>query len=122
MVNVVPLPMPSLSDGDLSAVQRHEVPHDGQAEAEAGLLAHGAVVELAETLEDVRQKLGTDALPGVGDAKDRFAFGTVQRNAHASALGREFDRVRKQIPDDLVQPRFVAVDAERPLLDVAFRS
>src|SRR5437763_4493082 len=36
-----------------------------------------------------------DALP--------ISFGAAQLDVHASTLGCEFDRVRKQIPDDLMQ-------------------
>src|ERR1043166_7615046 len=52
---------------DGAAVKLDEVARDGEAEAEAAVLARDALVGLAEAVEDVRQEFGRDAAPRVGD-------------------------------------------------------
>src|SRR5262249_37214106 len=65
---------------------------------------------LAETVEDVRQKIRIDALAGVAhdDLDLRVTFADLDLNA--PPLGGEFDRIREQVPDDLLQTRRVGED------------
>ena len=46
-------------------MQFDEVLDDGQSQTEAAVVARRGGIRLAEPLEDVRQKLGSDPCPGV---------------------------------------------------------
>ena len=103
--------------GDLSAVQLHQMPRDGQAEAEAAVPARGAGVLLAEPVEDVRQELGRDADAGVLD--DHQHRGRLTRRSdHDLATRRgELDGIGQQVPHDLLQARSVAGNGPDRRLD-----
>ena len=60
-VNVAPRPSPSLSALTLPPCSSTNVPHDRQADPQAAVRAGAGAVRLAESVEDVRQKLGVDA-------------------------------------------------------------
>ena len=87
-----------------------DVSHDGQADAQAAILARGGAVGLAEPIEDVRQKSGLDAYAGIVDRDLDLAFGAPQARFDAPAFIRELDGVREQIPDGLLQTVGVAED------------
>ena len=113
-MNVAPCAAPALSARDRAAVQLDEVPHDREPEAEPAVHARGRAVGLPEALEDVRQELGRDALAGVARPTiSTCEFTRRERDLHAAALRRELDRVRQQVPDDLLQPVGVAGDERR---------
>src|SRR5499426_2334968 len=65
-------------------------------------------VGLAKPLEDVRQKLRTDSLAGVFDDQFQMGAGALQPRLHAPARRSEFDRVRDQVQDHLLQAVGVA--------------
>ena len=67
-------------------------------------------VGLREPLEDVRQEGRLDALSGVGDDDDDIVAGVLHLDAHASAARRELDRVRQQVPHDLLEAVLVGDD------------
>src|SRR5207247_2349573 len=54
----------------------------GQAESQPGMGARGRGLGLAELLEHVRQELGEDAPPGVGDLEDGFVAATLDADGH----------------------------------------
>ena len=87
-----------------------DVSHDGQADAQAAILARGGRVGLAEPIEDVRQKSGLDAYAGIFDRDLDLALGAPQARFDAPAFVRELDGVREQIPDGLLQTVGVAED------------
>ncbi len=58
-------------------------------------------VALPETLEHIRQQFGGDALPRVRHGQLDESLHAEQRHRDPPAVRREFDRIRKQIRDDL---------------------
>src|SRR5262249_5563397 len=58
----------------------------------------------------VRQQLGPDSLPVVGDADLDVRFHTFQAHINVSAAGRKLGRVVHQVPDHLLEPLPIAGD------------
>src|SRR5262249_41275312 len=87
-----------------------DVTRDGQAETQTAVFPRGRAVGLAETLEDVRQKLRLDADAGIADRDLDLAFDAPKPRFDAPAFIRELDGVREQIPESLLQPAGVAED------------
>src|SRR5690349_11760474 len=87
----------------------------------------GSAVLLTEPLEDVREKRWIDAGARIGDADRQAMVLPRELDSNLSALRRELDRVREQIPDDLLHARRIApqsglglarVDLDRNVLRV----
>jgi hypothetical protein len=108
-----PLPFAVRMRRDAPAVHLDELARDREADAETACPASRAAVGLAEALEDVRQKTGDDPASRVGDAQYDLGIRSRQGDLDASVGGRELDRVREQVGDDLLQPIGVATDADR---------
>src|SRR3989442_14315332 len=87
-----------------------DVSHDGQADAQAAILARGGRIGLTESIEDVRQESGLDAYAGIFDRDLDLALGAPQTRLDAPTLIRELDGVREQIPESLLQTVGVAED------------
>jgi hypothetical protein len=88
-------------------VQLHEPP--GEREPEPGALGLLAGSGLLELFEDPLELLGRYAGAGVGDGDlDPAVFGEGGEVDAASA-GRELDRVREEVEDDLAYPSAVIV-------------
>ncbi len=92
-----------------AAVQFDQFARDRQAEAEPaiGTVRH-AVIGTAEALEHVRQEIGTDAAAGVADFDLRVPLRRVRVHVDLSALRRELDGIRQQIPEHLTQTSRIA--------------
>src|SRR5438128_3708762 len=86
-----------------AAVKLDDVLHQREAEPEAAVRARARAVALAERLEDVRNELRRDPDARVGDDDLDARLGARETHAHAAARRRELDRVREQVPDDLLQ-------------------
>ena len=95
-------------DFDASAVKFDELLDDRQAKAQPAMPARGARIGLAEAVEHVGQKLGLDSLARIGNSEFEMRVDALHRDLHLAALGRELDRVREQVPNDLLQPAAVA--------------
>src|SRR5215510_5673179 len=78
--------------------------HDGDSHSQSTLLAVRPTVLLPEAFEDVGQKLRLDPLPVVGDDDLDVRVGALKSYLNAPAIRREFDRIGKQVPYDLLQP------------------
>src|SRR5437899_733729 len=101
--------IPRARRGAAAAVELDDVLDDGQSEAEAAVRARRAAVALAETLEDQRKELAGDALAGVGDGDAHgVALRLIGADRDRAARRRELHRVRKEIPDHLLQALGVA--------------
>ena len=87
-----------------TAVQLDEMAHDREAEAEAAILTRARALRLAEAIEDVRQELHTDAGARVRNDDARLAWPRLEGHVDAAARRRELDRVRQEVPDDLLEP------------------
>src|SRR5207249_4516565 len=68
----------------------------------------GRCVPLTESLEHVRKERGIDALARVADDDFHLPVGAQHTDLHAAASRSELDRVRKQVPEDLLQAVGVA--------------
>src|SRR5215813_7908210 len=64
-------------------VQLHQIAHNREPEAEPGMLSGSRAVGLAETLEDVRQKIGLDADARIAD--NDFDAGVDALEPHLNA-------------------------------------
>ena len=65
-----------------SAVQLDQVLDDRETEAEAAVLARGRMVGLPEAVESMRQELGFDADPGIGDADLEMRVHALEQHLH----------------------------------------
>src|SRR5215813_14123456 len=86
------------------------VAHDGQADAQASILASGGRVGLSKPIEDVWQKFGLDAYAAVFDRNLDLTFGASDARLYSPSFARELDCVREQVPDGLLQTVGVAED------------
>ena len=98
-----------------SAVELHHGPNDRQPQPESAMRACAAAVGLAESIEDVRKKIGLDADAGVRNAQPRHVGICFDRDTNGTPGRRELDGVREEIPDRLLQAVGIAEDAD--LLD-----
>ena len=106
-------PAGQVRGGDRSPVQLHQMAHDGEAEAQASLPPRARGVGLAEAVEDVGEERRIDAGPAVLHRDLDVGLDLLQ--AHVDApLGRgELDRVREEVPHDLVEPAGVRGEGAR---------
>ena len=95
---------------DLLVVLLDEMPRNRQTKAEPAMLAGRATVGLPEAIEDERQEFGVDADPGVCHLDRHHVPAGRAANLDATALGRELDRIRHDIAEDLLQAFGIAVN------------
>ena len=107
-VNVAPWPAPLAGRRHRAAVQLGQLLRDREPEAEAAMLARERRVGLPEPLEDERQELRRDAAPVSLTVISTCEFDARETQLHPAAARRELDRVRQQVPDDLLQPIRIA--------------
>src|SRR5262249_12251200 len=89
---------------DASAVALHQLAHDGETQPEAAVAPRVRAVGLAEAIEDVGKELGRDPLPRVLH-RDAHAVARVLQAYGDPPAGRRYrDRVRQQVPHDLLEP------------------
>src|SRR5439155_4173541 len=99
-----------------AAVQVDQVPDDREPEAEAAMGAGASALRLSEAIEDVGQEFRTDPHPRVLDGDLGVAVGALETDFDTTLPRRELDRVRQQVPYDLLQAVRVAAhgDGDRP--------
>ena len=85
-----------------SPVQLRELPNDGKPDTESGVTSRRRAIGLAEALKYVWQKVRTDALACIDDADLHVVCRGLDEDINTSALRRELDRIREQIPDHLL--------------------
>src|SRR5215469_10537211 len=83
---------------------------DGEAKAAAFLRALPRLVRFIEALKDVDLIFFLHAYSCVCDGEHYVAFLSAQRDAHAAAVGSEFDAVVEHIEPHLTQEIFVGGD------------
>src|SRR6476469_6310934 len=71
------------------------------------MCARAATVELSKPLKEVRQKLCWESLPGIADRDLDVRINACQNHLNSATLGREFYRVREQIPSNLLKTVWV---------------
>ena len=109
---------------DFPAQQARQLPRDGQPQTGAAVFAAGGAVGLLEGLEDQFLLVLGDAHAGVGDREFKRA-GTVQTagdalvlagaldaQGHGAVVG-EFERVGKQVFQNLFEPLTVGIETGR---------
>src|SRR5690348_12227743 len=96
-----------------SAVELNQVANDRQPKSKPAMPAGAAGILLAKPIEYVWQKLGFDSLSRIADDNLSLISGGLQKQLHLAAFRRELDRVRKQIPDYLLQPIGIAQHRRR---------
>src|SRR5215510_2103870 len=89
-------------------VQFHQAPGNRESQAKPAVYARDRRIGLAKPIEDVWQKLRADSLAGVFDDQFQMGAGALKPRLHAPAPRSEFDRVRDQVQDNLLQPVGVA--------------
>src|SRR5262245_8356586 len=82
-------------------MQLNEIPDDSEPEPKSAVTA--AAFILPKRLEQVGNAFGTDAFAGIGDAQLKGIRRVFQRDAHRTALRSEFESVRNQVPNDLLE-------------------
>src|SRR5580765_5541346 len=107
---------------DRSAVQVHQVLDDGETEAEAAESPLATGVFLTKPVEHVRQEFRRDARARVADDDRGVAVGLLEPHFHTPVVRRELDRVRQQVPDDLLQAAGVAGDDAQAPVDKGFNA
>ena len=93
-------------DADLAAVGFDETARDGQTQTAAP-----GVGRFPEAIEDVRQRLGGDATPGVGHPEERRRALSPDLDPDRAAARRMAQRVVEQVLQHLTHPH--RVDIER---------
>ena len=74
------------------------------------MLTRARPIGLPERLEHRIEEIGADTNPGVGNSNLHRVRGAAQAEEERPVLGREFHRIRQQVPHDLLQPRAVAFE------------
>ena len=98
-------------------MQPDQVAHDGEAEPQSQVRPRARALGLAEAFEHVREEVGRDAAPRVGDQDSGVCAVTGQsRGDAATALG-ELDRVGEDVPHHLLEPHAVAHHARAGRID-----
>jgi hypothetical protein len=87
-----------------TAVKFDQVSNDGETQTEPSVLSADRAVCLPEAFKDVREEGRIDAGPVVSDSDAQAPVRTVKEiDINGSACRGELDRVRQQIPDDLLK-------------------
>src|SRR5262245_58021057 len=81
-----------------------------QTKAQSADAPRARHVALSESLEDVRQEIRLDAFAVVAHDDGDVPVHAFERDFDAPAFLCELDRIREQIPDDLLQTVVVARD------------
>src|SRR5262245_22788581 len=93
---------------DRSAMQLDQVFDESKAEAEAAVPSGARRVGLSEAVKDIRQEITADAFARVAHGDANVRVYALQERFDAASLRRELDRVGEQVPDHLLQARWVA--------------
>jgi hypothetical protein len=95
---------------DAATVHLDQLSHERQSQTEPALSPSAGHVRLEITFEQVRHEFRTDAAARVRHADLNVGIHSPQTYFDAPAFLREFDSVREQIPDHLLQAVRVACD------------
>src|SRR5262245_14741350 len=81
-----------------------------QTKTQSAYAPRACHIALSEPLEDVRQEFRLDAFAVIAHDDGDVRVRAFERDFDAPAFGRELDRIREQVPDDLLQTVDVARD------------
>src|SRR5437773_8237486 len=88
---------------DRAAMRFHQVPHDCESESESPVQPRAGSVRLPESIKDVGKKVGLDSNSRIRYPDLRVAWRLPEFHENAAVRRRKFDRVRKQVPYDLLK-------------------
>src|SRR5438105_8836845 len=92
-------------------MELHQVADDREPKAQSAVPSRRARVGLAKSLEDMRQEIGRYARTVVLHRDLELAVGSMDSYFHSSRPGgRELDRVREDVPHDLLEADWIAQD------------
>jgi hypothetical protein len=98
-------------DGEVAAEQAGEIARNREAETGAAVFAMGTAIGLAKCFEDDVLLMRGNADAGVAH-RERHVVGILRGYAqHHRALCGEFERIGKQVLEDLAEPLRVRVDS-----------
>src|ERR1041384_7931780 len=89
---------------DRSVVRLNEALHQGQPQAKSAMCACLGSIFLAKSIEDKRQKLGSDALTLILNPHQRILICRFTDDLYDAARFRKLDGVIQQIRKSLHQP------------------
>jgi hypothetical protein len=93
---------------DGSGVELDQMARDRQTEPEASMRARARTVRLREAVEHRAQEVCVDASTVVGDRQRHVSARFRNGDTDATTRRRKLDRVRQQVPDNLLQPSRVS--------------
>ena len=102
-------------------MQFDQMTHNREPETQAAVRASAAAVGLAESVEDVRQEILRNSLAGIAHGERQILVMPFDPNCDPAVARRELDRVRKQVPDDLLSSIRVAADFVGSRVHLAFQ-
>src|SRR6185369_3532237 len=94
----------------VAAVALDDIPNDGKTYTQTTVHAGREAAALPEAFEDVWQKLRIDTHSAIADTNVCPTRRVRQTHFDRTALAREFDRIRQQIPDYLLNSIPIAPD------------
>ena len=106
---------------DGSAVQLDEVPDDGKTETQSSMPAGRGRIGLAKTIEHERQHVASNANASIADPNLRAPL-ALRSVTVIRPPARELDRVRKNIPEHLLQPVSVCQDGGNVLTEIGLQT
>src|SRR5262247_3113691 len=95
---------------DRSAMQLDQVFDERQSKAESAVPSGARRVGLAEAFKDIGQEIRADAFARVAHGDANVRVNALQARFDAASLRGELDGVGEQVPDHLLQARWVAGD------------
>ena len=98
----------ALTKPNRAAVHFRNVPHNRQSESETTEFSDARRIGLTKAVENVRQKFFLDADARIFNPDFNKIFVALDFKSDCAVVRRKFYRVRKQIPDDLLQTIRVA--------------
>ena len=95
-----------------SSVRLRQLLDERETDAESGMGAARALLLLLEHLEHQRQKFRRDAFSGIAHADDAVRAFSRERDRDRASGWRKFYGVEQHVPEDLLQPVGVCVEAQ----------
>src|SRR5262245_8787703 len=92
-------------------MQFDQISNDCKPDAEAAVCSNIRAVCLTKSIEDVWQEFQANTFSCIADYDSQVVPYLFRRHHNDAAAGRELDRVREQIPKDLLQS--IRITAER---------
>src|SRR5262245_38142744 len=103
----------------LALMPLHDVMRNGQPEPETTMVASGSAVTLTEAIEDEGEEIGVDTEAAIDDVDAQRVIITTTSDLNSSARWREFDCVRHDVAQNLLQTLGVSFDRRQITRDLS---